>query len=88
MSIIHPKGFDNVIQWADFMSGQLGFLTDPECGTDDNFERLDDESKWQQWAMGIFGGVDELGQDSPDPFAYDNWREWAERLFATTNFTG
>ena len=73
MSIINPKGFDNVIQWADFMSGQLGFLTDPNTGTDDNFERLDDESKWQTWACGIFGGVDELGQDSPDTFAYDDF---------------
>lgn len=88
MSIINPKGFDNVIEWADFMSGQLGFLTDRASGTDDNFERLDDESKWQEWAGGIFGGVDALGQDSPDPFAYDDWREWAERLFATSNFTG
>ena len=82
MSIINPKGFDN------FMSGQLGFLTDPVAGTDDNYERLDDESKWQDWACGIFGGVDELGQDSPDPFEYDDWREWAQRLFATSNFTG
>ncbi len=90
MSIINPQGFDNVIDWADFMSGQLGFLTDPLAGTDDNFERLDDPSKWREWAMGVFGGVDALGQDSPDPFAYDvnDWRTWAERLFATSNFTG
>lgn len=88
MSIINPKGFDNVTEWADFMTGQLGFLTDRESGSDDNFEQLEDESKWQDWACGIFGGVDALGQDSPDPFAYDDWREWAERLFATSNFTG
>ena len=88
MSIIHPQGFDNVIDWADFMSGQLGFLTDPVAGTDDNFERLDDASRWQQWASGVFGGTDALGQDSPDPFDYDDWREGAERLLATSNFTG
>ena len=88
MSIINPKGFNNVIEWADFMAGQLGFLTDRVSGTDDNYERLDDPDKWREWACGVFGGVDALGQDAPDPFAYDDWREWAERLFATSNFTG
>jgi len=90
MSIINPQGFDNVIDWADFMTGQLGFLADPICGSDANYQRLDDPLEWQDWAMGVFGGVDALGQDSPDPFAYkvDDWRTWAERLFATSNFTG
>ncbi len=88
MSIINPTGFQNVIEWADFMTGALGFLADPICGSDPNYERLDDPEKWQDWAMGLFGGVDALGQDAPDPFAYDDWREWAERLFATSNFTG
>ncbi len=88
MSIINPTGFQDVIEWADFMTGALGFLADPICGSDNNYPRLDDPEKWQEWAMGIFGGVDALGQDSPDPFEYDDWREWAERLFATSNFTG
>ncbi len=88
MTIINPTGFKNVIEWADFMAGALGFFTDPVAGSDDQFERLDDPDKWQDWAAGVFGGVDALGQDVPDPFAYDDWREWAERMFATTNFTG
>ncbi len=88
MSIINPTGFQNVIEWADFMTGALGFFSDQICGSDANFERLDDPEKWQQWAAGVFGGVDALGQDVPDPFAYDDWREWAERMFSTTNFTG
>lgn len=88
MSIINPTGFQNVIEWADFMTGALGFFADPICGSDSNYERLDDPDKWQEWAAGVFGGVDALGQDVPDPFAYDDWREWAERMFSTTNFTG
>ena len=88
MSIIDPRGFDNVIEWADFMAGALGFFSDPEEGADDNFERLDDPDEWQDWAMGVFGGSDDLGQDVPDPHAYDDWREWASVLFLTTNFTG
>ena len=88
MTVINPTGFTNVIEWADFMSGALGFFTDPETGADEQFERLDNPDNWQSWAMGVFGGVDALGQDVPDPYAYDDWREWAERMFATTNFTG
>lgn len=88
MTVIDPRGFDDVIQWADFMAGALGFFTDPENGSDEQFERLDDPDDWQDWASGVFGGVDPLGQDVPDPYAYDDWREWAERMFATTNFSG
>lgn len=90
MSIIDPRGFaDNeVIQWADFMTGALGFFSDNTSGCDPNFPRLDDASKWQEWAATVFGGTDPLGQDVPDPFAYDNWKDWAERMFATADFTG
>lgn len=88
MSVIDPRGFEDVRDWADIMTGHLGFFSDPEAGSDENYERLDDPSEWQDWAMGVFGGVDALGQDVPDPMAYDNWKEWAERMFATSNFTG
>jgi hypothetical protein len=88
--IIDPRGFADteVIQWADAMMGQLGFFAGLEQGSDYNYERLDDASKWQDWATGVFGGSDPLGQDVPDPYDYDNWKQWAERMFATTNFTG
>lgn len=88
MSVIDPRGFEDVRDWADLMTGQLGFFTDPVQGSDDNFERLDDPSKWQEWAAGVFGGTDPLGQDVPDPTDYDDWKEWAMRMFSTTNFTG
>ena len=88
--IIDPRGFamDEVIQWADRMTGELGFFANELNGSDPNYERLDDPDNWQDWAMGVFGGSDSLGQDVPDPMAYDNWKEWAERMFSTTNFTG
>lgn len=88
--IVDPSGFGQheVIAWADIMAGHLGFFSDITNGSDANFERLDDPDEWQDWAMGVFGGSDPLGQDVPDPYAYDNWKEWAERMFATTNFQG
>jgi hypothetical protein len=88
--IIDPRGFadDEVVQWADRMAGELGFFAAIVQGSDFNYERLEDPSKWQDWAAGVFGGSDPLGQDVPDPFAFDHWKDWAERMFATTNFTG
>jgi hypothetical protein len=79
--IIDPRGFDNVIQWADFMVPLFERRSE-------NFPRLDNEDEWQQWAATVFGDVDPVGQDAPDPYTYDNWRAWAQRLFATTNFEG
>lgn len=81
MSIIDPRGFDNVMQWADFMVP----LFERES---ENFPRLEREEDWQDWAATLFGDVDPIGQDVPDPHTYDNWREWAQRLFATTDFEG
>ena len=81
MSVIDPRGFQDVITWADFMVP----LLEQES---QNFPRLDDPEEWQNWAAAIFGDVDQIGQDAPDPYTFDNWREWAERLFLTTNFEG
>jgi hypothetical protein len=88
--IIDPRGFadSEVIQWADRMTGELEFFSSDQNGSDPNYPRLDDPAEWQQWASGVFGGVDALGQDVPDPMDYDNWKEWARRMFSTTNFMG
>lgn len=88
--IIDPRGYrdDEVIAWADRMTGELGFFANEANGSDPNYERLDDPEKWQDWAMGVFGGSDALGQDVPDPMSFTNWKDWAERMFSTTNFTG
>jgi len=50
------------------------------------FIRLDDPSQWREWAMCLVGAQDLLGQDSPDPYAFETWQEWAERLFDTQEF--
>ena len=79
MSHIDPRGFDSVVEWSDRMK----LLLDRES---ENFPRLDDPMEWQQWASGVFGDVDPIGQDAPDPFAYDDWKEWAQLLFLTHEF--
>ena len=81
--IIDPRGFDNFRDWADQMSA----LIQSEVPQFLIFqEGLDDE--WRDWAMCIVGAQDVIGQDSPNPYQFSDWREWAERLFVTQDFAG
>lgn len=42
--------------------------------------RLDDETKWQEWGQ-QFCVISGLSQKNvPDPFSYNDWREWAQRF--------
>lgn len=42
--------------------------------------RLDNEDKWQEWAL-QFCVISGLSQKNvPDPFAYTDWRTWAQRF--------
>jgi hypothetical protein len=42
--------------------------------------RLDDEDKWQEWGR-QFCVISGLSQKNvPDPFAYTDWRQWAEHF--------
>jgi len=70
-----------VIEWADRMVLLLEIDVD-------NMPRLDDPEQWQAWATSIFGEPDVSGQDSPDPYAFDTWQEWGERLFQTQDYAG
>jgi len=47
------------------------------------FDPLDDETKWQDWATQFLNATN-LIEDFPDPYMYDDWKEWAERFVQTT----
>ena len=47
------------------------------------FDPLADETKWQDWATQFLNATN-LIEDFPDPYMYDDWREWAERFVQTT----
>jgi len=44
-----------------------------------SFGRLDDVTQWQNWAVQFLNNTD-IGKNPPNPFQYDNWQDWAERL--------
>lgn len=45
-----------------------------------SFGRLDDENKWQDWAVGIVRAPQYALRVLPDPYQFTDWRDWAERV--------
>lgn len=43
------------------------------------FGRLDDENRWQDWAMQFLNNT-ALKNNFPVPYNFNNWKEWAERF--------
>lgn len=42
--------------------------------------KLMDETKWQDWAVQFFNYGVLPGDAPPNPYMFDDWREWAERF--------
>jgi len=43
--------------------------------------RLDDETRWQDWAVGLFKSGTFSAQTLPDPYQFADWRDWAMRAY-------
>lgn len=73
MSVVDPRGIDNVVEWADYM-----FPTIEQYGG--VASRLLDESDWQRWGAGLLAisGIAQVG--APNPYQFTDWREWAMRF--------
>ncbi|MFN8994255.1 MAG: hypothetical protein ACK5X3_11430 [Pseudomonadota bacterium] len=46
-----------------------------------SFGRLEDESRWQDWAIGFVRASRFTQQVVPDPYQFADWRDWAERVY-------
>lgn len=45
------------------------------------FGRLDNEAEWQDWAVGFVRANTYSARTLPDPYQFDDWREWAMRVY-------
>lgn len=70
--MINPYGM-TIIEWADAVV----------LATQDvwSLGRLDDESDWQNWAVGLVRAPEVARRAPPDPYQFNDWREWAERVY-------
>ena len=79
MSVIDPRGM-SVIDWTD----NMGFLLDKMV----TVERLDDPTKWREWATNILDTPNFEGQNAPDPYQFESWVEWAMRFNQVVELPG
>jgi hypothetical protein len=68
-----PK-FIGLVEWSDIVVSELS-----QYGT---FNRLTDEKDWKNWAAQFMMSSGLQGK-IPQPYAFDDWQEWAERLCQT-----
>lgn len=70
--MIDPRGM-TLTDWADsvilVVSGSW------------SYGRLDDEARWQDWATGLVRSPTFSARNMPDPYAFDDWRDWAMRAY-------
>lgn len=70
--MIDPRGL-TLTQWADAL-----VLT---VNTEWSFGRLDDESRWAEWATGFLRALPTSDRVVPDPYQFDRWEDWAMRVY-------
>lgn len=68
---INPHGLA-VTDWTDAMTLQLiGYAQPP---------RLDDPKRWEEWALVVIQAPRISAFNPPSPYAFADWRAWAERF--------
>jgi hypothetical protein len=70
--MINPKHMD-VIEWADAI-----ILSVVDAWS---YGRLDNPDEWQAWGTAFIRADKFVQQNPPDPYEFDDWRDWAERMF-------
>ena len=70
--MINPTNM-TLTDWAD--SVILSINAEQSLG------RLDDETRWQDWAVGLLKSGTFSTQTLPDPYQFADWRDWAMRAY-------
>ena len=76
---IDPRGM-SVIEWTDSMGLVLSSMVIPE--------RLDDPEQWREWAANILDTPSLEGQNAPNPYQFESWRDWAMRFNQVVDLPG
>lgn len=70
--MIDPRGM-SLRDWADSVILTVGDAW--------SFGTLTGEDDWQNWAVGFVRASDFTQRVVPDPYQFDDWREWAMRVY-------
>ena len=69
-----------VIEWTD----RMALLYDSMALV----ERLDDAEQWQDWATNLLDTPSLEGQNTPNPYDFEDWVEWASRFNQAVELPG
>lgn len=69
--MIDPRGM-TLRDWSDSVILAVGDTY--------GFGRLDDETLWKDWGVRFLSASTSI-QAPPDPYAFNDWREWAMRVY-------
>lgn len=70
--MINPRNM-SLTDWADSV-----ILSTSDAWS---FGKLEDEARWQDWAIGFVRASNFTQQVVPDPYQFEDWRDWAERVY-------
>ena len=70
--MINPTGM-SLRDWADSL-----VLVVPAAWS---FGKLLDENQWQDWAVGFVRASGITQRVLPDPYQFNDWQEWAMRVY-------
>lgn len=72
MSYVDPRAIPTFQEWSDYM-----YPTLEEYGV---IEQFTHGSDWKSWAAGLLSLNPIVRLAVPQPYAFDDWKEWAMRL--------
>lgn len=70
--MISPRGME-LRDWCDSMTFDL------EVQSNGSVPRLNGLD-WRSWAVRAIALTAQRQQDAPDPYGFEDWRDWAERF--------
>ena len=68
--MIDPRNM-TLLDWADSVVLSIGDAW--------SVGRLDDETYWQDWGVSLVRAFSPRAL--PDPYGFQDWREWAQRVY-------
>ena len=77
--MIDPRGMD----WQDWASSVILAVGDAW-----SFGVPPSEPEWRNWSLGLVRASPFTQRTLPDPYQFDDWREWAMRVYPALEGNG
>ena len=76
MLLPEPQLYESPVEWTDEVS--------LDVGTYGLVPRLDKPEEWKEWAATVNGFPQISATSPPNPYQFDDWKDWATRFIQST----